>query len=708
MERKCDKHMHDYLKVMSANTGKENRHDLKSMLGDIAVALDQSAIVAITDRTGKITYVNEQFTKISQYSAEELVGSTHKIINSDYHSKNFFKNMWATIGKGQVWKGEIRNQSKDGNYYWVDTKIVPFLDEKGHPYRYIAIRYDITSRKLMEEQIRKDAEVYRLITENSLDFISVIDREGRFQYLSPSHRNLLGYSISALKEESIYSLVSEKNHAVIREALERQAAIEKPIEIVVINKVGQLKTMEATLRLIREKGEYNNHFVLAMHDITSQKHSESMIRDLYDYDQLTSLLNRSSFRQRLKQSLEAAERSSTKVGLVYVNIDRLRHVNDSFGHEAGDQTLSILADRLRTLLNENEVIGRISGDEFAFTLSDAKDENAIEKIAHQIKEHLEEPIVINEKSIVLSISCGIAMYPQHAAQSTDLITKAEKALRFVKDHGGNGYKLYESGMATKNLERILLENELRKSVQMGNFKLEYQPKINLSREALSSVEALVRWDHPDLGRIPPDKFIPLAEETKMILPLGEWILREACKQALQWKKKGCPVRIAVNMSAVQLEEIGIVESIERILKEEFVDTDLIEIELTESAFANRIEMSDTIERIRKLGITVAIDDFGTGYSTLSYIKELPADTLKIDRSFIRDIELNENSRAIVKAIIMLADTAGLNVVAEGIESKEQAEILLELGCREGQGYYYSKPLPPKDCESMMIAIGSCE
>ncbi len=239
-------------------------------------------------------------------------------------------------------------------------------------------------------------------------------------------------------------------------------------------------------------------------------------------------------------------------------------------------------------------------------------------------------------------------------------------------------------------------------MQQGHFRLDYQPKINLATGELTGVEALVRWNHPDLGMIPPNTFIPLAEETKMILPLGEWILREACEQARKWQVSGYqPFRIAINLSAVQLEEPTILETIKGILKETGVATNFIEIELTESTFADREGMQETIRMIRELGITVSIDDFGTGYSTFSYIKELPADTLKIDMAFVRDLHQSEGSRAIVQAIVTLADTVGLNVIAEGIECDEQVEILKELGCQEGQGYFYGKPTTPQNCESFM-------
>ncbi len=556
----------------------DGSHSPEKMLRDIAYALDQSAIVAITDQTGKIVYVNELFTKIAQYSVEELVGVDHRIINSGFHPSSFFKEIWATIGRGNTWNGEICNKAKDGTYYWVDTTIVPFLNDNRKPYQYISIRYDITKNK----------------------------------------------------------------------------------------------------------------------------ESERMIRDLAYNDQLTSLPNRTSFRKIFHQEIEVAKKQGTNRAFVYMNVDRLRYVNDSLGHEVGDYILSVIAKRLRTILKGNTIIGRLSGDEFAFLLLDVRDAQHAEQLTKEVQQFIEEPIEVKDQMHTSSLSFGIALYPEHAKKPTELVMKAEKALSIAREHGGGGCEMYQHGTATKTLERILLENELRKSVHLGHLHLDYQPKVNLKTGKLIGVEALVRWNHPELGKIPPDKFIPVAEETKIIIPLGEWVLREACGQAKKWQDSGYePFRVAINMSAVQLEEPTILHTIKTILDETGVTTDLIEIELTESAFADREDMQGRIREIRALGIAVSIDDFGTGYSTFSYIKELPADTIKIDRSFVRDIHLNKDSQAIVKAIVTLADTVGLNVIAEGVENEEQAVILMNLGCREGQGYYYSKPTSPDGCEQFM-------
>lgn len=673
----------------------------EQILMDIAYAVGQSAILAITDEKGVIQFANDEFVKISKYTLEELIGSTHSLLNSGYHSKAFIKAMWSTIGKGRIWSGELCNRDKEGELYWVDTVIVPFLNERGKPYQYIAIRWDITEKKQMEQAIKDTSELYRLITENASDYIVVFDKEFDLKYTSPSFQNVLEINHQAIKKSSFLDLVEESHRSPFIER-SRQVSVDTPFEFLLVTSNQKEVMMEGRIRPIEEDGIYSGNLILVMQDITERKATEDKILDLAINDQLTTLYNRTTFRRQLFSKIEQAKANHTKLALVYINIDRFRYVNDSLGHLAGDQILTTIATRLKEVLNETDIVGRISGDEFAFSLSTDNEEDQIVETVESIRLFLEQPILIQGEPYELSISSGVSFFPNHTNSAADLVTRAEKALHESKISGGGKLSVYRLGTVTKTLERILLENELRKSVEKDYFELEFQPKVDLIHNRLSGFEALVRWDHPDLGRISPITFIPLAEEVKVIIPLGEWIFEESIRQLYEWNQQGYKeIHMAVNFSTIQLEDVGLIPMIQRVLDKYPVNPSDIQMELTESSFAKFDDILPVIEEVRALGLQVAIDDFGTGYSTFSYIKELPVDIVKIDRSFILDLDMNKESQAIVEAIITLASTIGLQVVAEGIETEEQGLLLKELGCHEGQGYYYSRPIPSTECVAFL-------
>ncbi|REB07880.1 phosphodiesterase [Sporosarcina sp. BI001-red] len=679
-----------------------NRHqhfEVSQLLNDIVFAIDNSAIVAITDRTGEIIYANEFFSNLSKYSQDELIGANQRIVNSGYHPKTFFKEMWKTIGQGQIWRGEICNRAKDGSLYWVDTNIVPFLNEKGIPEQYISIRHNITEKKGIEASLRKQAELYRLITENSGDYIAVVDTGGMIHYQSPSVEKLMGG-----KNPNVLHAMIEEDRVNVKKALQRvnQTDVhEVSVEFRLKVNINCILQMSGSLSRITPEGEYAGYSVLVMHDNTVTKKQEQLILDLASIDQLTGLLNRRAFLKELFVEIDRVKQTEELLGLVHVNIDKLRYANETFGHDRGDEIIKKIAERLTLHLN-GAVCGRTAGDEFAFVMKSEKSTTELLEWTRDLQKIIETPVEVAGQLYNPSVSCGLSVYPLHATEVPGWITTTEQAMQYVKKQGGSGSAIFVPDMYSKSLDRIILENELRKSVKEGHFILEYQPKVNLDQEEIVGFEALVRWQHPDLGRIPPDKFIGLAEETRIIIPLGEWILEEAFIKAKQLQvMRTCPITVAVNLSAVQLESPDLIPFVRNLMEKTGVDPATIEMEVTESAFADRLEMSSSLRQLRDLGFVVSIDDFGTGFSSFSYIKEFPAETLKIDMSFVRDVETSENSRAIIKAIVTMADTAGMKVIAEGIETVGQAEIVKRLGCREGQGYFYSRPLPASEIAGLL-------
>ncbi|CAG7641489.1 hypothetical protein PAESOLCIP111_04236 [Paenibacillus solanacearum] len=670
-------------------------HALKE-LADIRYALDQASIVAITDPRGIMVYVNEQFCRMSQYSRNELLGQDHRILNSGYHSREFFKHMWVTIASGDVWRGEIRNRAKDGSFYWVDTTIVPFVNEQGKPYQYVSIRNDISARKRMEEDLRKSEEKYRVITENSSDLISIIDLEGRFRYVSPSHASLLGYALSEFESRPMSQWLHEEDRAAVSCAIHDQLAATKSstlLEFRLRAMNGTYYWMEAKINpIVNQSGEFSS-LSLVMRDITERKRAEQRIHHLAYHDTLTDLPNRRLFMERLRKEVHQAKRSQSQLAVIFLDLDRFKNINDSLGHEAGDLILIEAAHRIRGCIRSNDMVARLGGDEFILLLTSVSDAAEAEGISRSIQASLQEPFELGRQQCAISCSMGIALFPSDGRDPNELLKRADMALYDVKNHGRNGFSFFHAEMEERSLERILLENELKKAIEREQFRIDYQPKLHLSTGQLIGMEALVRWDHPELGRIAPNKFIPIAEDTGLILPLGEWVLRHGCEQNKKWQDQGYPpLKLSVNLSARQFFQAGLVDRVKQILEETGLDSRWLELEVTESIFADIDLAAAIIEEINKLGVHTSIDDFGTGYSSFSYIKHLPVDTLKIDASFIRDIHHNKESQAIVKAILTIAETLHLNVIAEGVENEEQLAVLNEEGCSQGQGFLFSKPL----------------
>jgi diguanylate cyclase len=423
------------------------------------------------------------------------------------------------------------------------------------------------------------------------------------------------------------------------------------------------------------------------------------------HDALTKLPNRLLLVDRIQQAVQECKRSKTMCAVLFVDLDRFKTVNDSLGHFVGDELLRAVAERLRSAVRHEDTVSRLGGDEFVILLRHVVHAEDAVLVARKIIEVLGRPIPSHTHDLHITCSIGISLYPHDGESAETLIMSADVAMYHVKKSGRNDFQFFTKEMSTFFPQRLALENELRKALEGGQFVLHYQPKVDVASGKLTGVEALVRWNHPERGLVPPAEFIPLAEETGLIIPLGRWVLREACSQNKIWQSQGLPnLRIAVNISGVQFQQKDLVDSIARALAESALDPHCLELEITESVvMQNASEAIVMLEKLSKMGVDISIDDFGTGYSSLSYLKRFSIHKLKIDQSFIRDISQNQDDAAIVQAIIALAHSLRLRVVAEGVEHEEQLQFLRSLGNDEYQGYFHSKPLTATELERYLNA-----
>ncbi|MDH3354782.1 MAG: EAL domain-containing protein, partial [Chromatiales bacterium] len=456
--------------------------------------------------------------------------------------------------------------------------------------------------------------------------------------------------------------------------------------------------------VINNDGEVS-HYIGVFSDISNIKETERQLEDLAYTDTLTGLPNRQLFHDRLDHELLRAHRQESRVALFFIDLDQFKRVNDTLGHHIGDELLKEVAERLKGCVRENDTVARLGGDEFTVILSDIISSRVVADIAQKIIDLLSNPFKLGENEIFIGASIGISLYPDDGLDEELLTRNADAAMYHAKDMGRGNFQFFSEEINQRNQKRLILENNLRRAIKNREFELYYQPQIDIFTKEIIGSEALIRWNDPQKGQISPLDFIPIAEETGMILEIGEWVFREACKQLRQNIDKGRTLAsVAINISAVQFKDEGLVNMISSCIKEEGIPTKYIELEITESAIMNNADEAVIIlEKLSALGIRISIDDFGTGYSSLAYLKKFPVDKLKIDREFIRDLPHNPDDVILTTTMIRLANSLGIDVLAEGVESAEQIEFLRTQKCQYVQGYFYSKPLPYDEFESFSLS-----
>jgi diguanylate cyclase (GGDEF)-like protein/PAS domain S-box-containing protein len=532
--------------------------------------------------------------------------------------------------------------------------------------------------------------------------VAVIDLEFRFISVNPAFSRITGYNDEEVIGQNSRILDSTQHGADfyrrVRDILERTGHWAG--EMWQKRKDGDEFLGWIEMSEVRDAHGIRSHFVAVVNDITDKKRAEQELRYLANYDTLTGLPNRALLSERLGRAIVRARRQETRVAVLFLDLDRFKDINDSLGHAAGDRLLKAAASRIQATVGASDTVARLGGDEFTVILEDVESLAAVERMAREILTAFSMPLEVDERHDVnITPSLGISLYPDHALVPTDLLKFADTAMYQAKAEGRNTFQIYNETMDAEARRRAQILTCLRKALDKGEFRLVYQPRMSLADGRITGVEALLRWHSAELGDISPVTFIPLAEESGLILAIGEWVLQEACMALKRWRKHELTeLSMAVNVSVMQLLRGNLAQTLKRILEETEIPANRLELELTESMVMENAEQATTVlNELRALGLTLAIDDFGTGYSSLVYLKRLPIDTLKIDKAFIGDLDHDPDDEAITATIITMSHSLGLNVIAEGVETEQQLRYLREQGCDEIQGYWLSPPIDGHRC-----------
>ncbi len=602
-------------------------------------------------------------------------------------------------GKAPLFESEQRVRTPEGDWMWVLVrgKIVE-RNDAGRPLRICGTARDVTASRDAE----RDRRIAQEVISSMGEAVTVTDLDFRFVSVNPAFTRTTGWQEHEVRGRSASLLNcaqhSPEHYQTLRDSILREGHWRG--ELWQRRKDGEEFLSWLQSSEVRDAQGVRTHYVQVLTDITERKRNEQELRYLANYDTLTGLPNRTMLSERLGHAVVRARRGARKVAVLFLDLDRFKHVNDSMGHAAGDRMLKAAGGRLRDNVRDGDTVARIGGDEFTVVLEDIVDVAEAERVAQKLITAFEQPLELEDgQDVVISPSIGVSLYPDHGQTPTDLLKYADTAMYQAKERGRKTYMVYTESMDAAARMRATMVGALRKALDRHELSLVYQPKLSLLDERVTGVEALLRWHSEDLGEIAPSVFIPVAEETGLILEIGDWVLVQACEQLANWNRAGLrDVSMSVNLSVLQLQRSDLTQRLCDILADNDMAPNQLELELTESmVMANAEQSITTLRQLKAVGVTLSIDDFGTGYSSLAYLKRLPIDTLKIDKEFVGDITTDPDDEAITATIINMAHSLGLNVVAEGVEIAEQVEYLREQGCDEVQGHWLSKPMPPDQC-----------
>ncbi|WP_131781062.1 EAL domain-containing protein [Legionella gresilensis] len=692
-----------YIDLLSIDELELKNNKAKFQAKQVSNNCNHTVFIGLLTKDGIFTYVNKLAFDLIGMKAEEVLDKPLPNIpcwSSSIVNRKLLHRAIKLAAKGDTIHFEIYIRDKHGKMCISNFFLYPLFNSKGEVSYLVPAIEDITSRHYLESNL----QLTQFAVDHADDAIIQIGADGKVKYanesacrhLGYSHKQLIGMSIEEFDINSREIDWPSQWNILKSQGSRRSESIHSHSD-------GRKIPVEISATYFEYHGE--GYCFLYIKDISEQKADAKRIEYLTHYDHMTRLPNRVLFTERLNEAINIAAKNETKLVIFCLGLDRFKLVNDTLGNVSGDEVLQITANRLISIVRDMDTVARIGGDEFAVLLAKSPQNNDdIVHTAQRILDVFNQPYLINRQEIYIMCSIGIATYPKGGRDADEILKNASAALQQSKKQGGNNYCVYTSNSCNRDPARWYWEADLRNALKNNQFEIHYQPRVESNTGRIFGAEALLRWRHPSKGLILPDQFINIAEETGLILPIGDWVLRNAIKQRKAWAEQGIPLaRLGINLSARQFRQRNLAQTIEAIFEEVKLNPDLIELELTESLIMQDVAQAIQImNELKQLGVHIALDDFGTGYSSLSYLRYFPIDTLKIDRSFVNEITFDKNSVAIAEAIIIMAHRLNLTVIAEGVETFEQLMVLRQGGCDQIQGFHFSKALPSEEM-TMLLA-----
>ncbi len=691
-----------YIVAVARDLSESKRAAAQLLLQDTALNSIANAVV-ITDMGGVIQWTNPAFSELTGYTADEAFGKHQRgLTRSGVQSREFYKTLWDTILSGEVWRGEIINKHKDGTLYTEEMTITPVCDENKAITHFIAVKQNITSRKLAELQLREAA----VVMQSTHEGVVITDTTPRIIAINHAYTTITGYFADEVLGKNPGILSSGQHEKSFFEAMWHELLKNGHWqgELWCRRKNGEIFPQWLSISAIRNEQQQTVRYIGVFSDISKLKESQSQLEFLAHHDPLTELFNRSSVEARMQQELERAQRNGQQLAVLFIDLDRFKQVNDSFGHLVGDELLCSVAVRLMKHLRDGDTLGRLGGDEFVLLSAPLQERKDAAVIARNILKALAEPFCLsNGAEVFIGGSIGISLFPDDGASVAEMTRNADAAMYLAKESGRNQFSFYTPELNADARNKLEMENDLRRAVLNHELRLHYQPKLDLRTGKTCGAEALTRWQKPDGHWVPPSQFIPLAEKSGLILNIGEWVLEQACAQIRHWLNDGLlDVCIAVNIPARQFHSENLDKQVRTVLEKYKIPPHLLELELTESLLMQEPELAiETMNKLKKTGVKLSLDDFGTGYSNFAYLRRFPIDCLKIDQSFVRGVATKAEDAMIVDAMIGLAQRMHLRVIAEGVETAAQLAYLRAHHCDELQGHYFSKALTASEFAKLL-------